>query len=85
MILPAKQETHQPTLPLEKLALKTGFPTLSKTKSDDLKARLTHSFKKNLRATLNQDMQPYRDPITVKPKQASIERDKSKEDILRSS
>ena len=46
MILPVKQEIHQPLLNSEKVTLKTGFPTLSKTKSDDLKARFSHSFKK---------------------------------------
>ena len=85
MILPLKQEIHQPTVISEKLTLKSGFPILTKTKSVDLKARLSQRFKKNFRATQNQDMMPYQDPITVKPKQPSIERDKSTEDFLRSS
>jgi len=86
MILPEKQENHQPTLTTsENLTLKSSLPTLSKTKSDDLKARISERFKKNTRAALNQDMLPYQDPITARQKQASIERDKSKEDFLRSS
>jgi hypothetical protein len=86
MILPEKQENHQPNLTTsENLTLKSSLPTLSKTKSDDLKARISERFKKNTRAALNQDMLPCQDPITVRQKQASIERDKSKEDFLRSS
>jgi hypothetical protein len=86
MILPEKQENHQPTLTTsENLTLKSSLPTLSKTKSDDLKARISERFKKNTRATLNQDMLPYQNPIKVRRKQASIERAKSKEDFLRSS
>ena len=85
MILPVKQEIHQPGLISEKLSLKSGFPILTKAKSDDLKARLSQRFKKNFRETQNQDMLPYQDPITVKPKKPSIDRDKSTENFLRSS
>lgn len=86
MILPVKQEIHQPTLTTsDKLTLMTGLPTLTKTKSDYLKARISQKFKKNLRATLNKDVLPYQDPITVRRKQPSIERDKSNDDFLRTS